>query len=508
MQRFYSYLLLIFFALISHFSEAQKEANIWYFGRKAGITFEKGLPQRLSDGQLSTREGCATISDKDGKLLFYTDGITIWNKNHDVMSNGEDLLGDPSSTQSGVIVPLPNTPNKYYVFAVDVEGGENGLTYSVVDMEGENGLGKVVEKNLSLVKPIAEKLTAVKHHNQKDYWIITHKWESNDFYAYLLTEKGISPVAVISSVGMYMGKKSSYSIGYLKSSPNGKKLASAVYEKYTSEIFDFDNKTGKVSSPITLTEPNNLLNYGIEFSSDNTKLYISTGASGSIFQYDITSNDVNKILASKQNINPSPDEYKVWALQLGPDGRIYVSISNHNYLGVIERPNLAGKACSYKNNGVFLGENVECLLGLPTFMQTYFADRENISIQTGTFVPSSSTNKVTTSKKADENILFLYKEIYVLPAVYPQLESIVKKMKDNPNLKIEISGHTDSWGDVKENLELGQKRAFGIAYFLKQKGISEDRIKVNTYGETKPIANNNTEEGRKQNRRVEIRFEE
>lgn len=509
------YLFILFF--ISSTAYAQKEANTWYFGEKAGITFEKGLPQKLDDGQLSTREGCATISDKNGNLLFYTDGIKVWNKNHDIISDTdkEGLLGNPSSTQSGVIVPAPNASHKYYIFAVDEEGGKNGLSYSVLDMEAGNGLGKITQKNVILISPVAEKLTAVKHQNKTDYWIIAHKWNSNEYYAYILTEKGMKLAPTISAVGMYMGdimvkdeKDAINAIGYLKSSPNGKKLASAVYGKYSSELLDFDNQTGKISAAITLEEPNKLLHYGVEFSSDNSKLYISTGATGSIFQYDISSNNADKILASKQNINPNPSEDNVWALQLGPDGRIYVSIGNHNYLGVIENPNLAGRKSNYKKDGVFLGYRARCLLGLPTFMQTYFEDRENISIKAGVFTSPSKKILNSISKRTGNNILFLYKEIYVSPNTYPQLEAIAQRMQNNTNLKIEISGHTDALGNAKENLELAQKRAFGIAYFLKHKGISEDRIKIISYGETKPIADNETEEGRKQNRRVEIRFEE
>jgi len=66
---------------------SQKEANIWYFGENAGLDFNSGVPVALLDGQLNTREGCATISDKNGNLLFYTDGITVWNRSHKIMQN-------------------------------------------------------------------------------------------------------------------------------------------------------------------------------------------------------------------------------------------------------------------------------------------------------------------------------------------------------------------------------------------------------------------------------------
>lgn len=76
----------------------------------------------LTNGQLNTLEGCATIADTTGSLLFYTDGITVWNRNHVPMPNGSGLLGNPSSTQSGIIVPYPGNTDLYYVFTVHDAG--------------------------------------------------------------------------------------------------------------------------------------------------------------------------------------------------------------------------------------------------------------------------------------------------------------------------------------------------------------------------------------------------
>jgi urease alpha subunit len=112
-------ILSYFFCFLSISSLfAQKEANIWYFGANAGLDFNSGTPVALLDGALDTIEGCATISDTDGNLLFYTDGITVFNKNHTIMLNGMGLNGDTSTTQSALIVPKPNDENTYYIFTV------------------------------------------------------------------------------------------------------------------------------------------------------------------------------------------------------------------------------------------------------------------------------------------------------------------------------------------------------------------------------------------------------
>src|SRR5204862_3072102 len=129
-----------------------------------------------TDGKLNTLEGSASISDSLGKLLFYTDGITVWDKTHKIMSNGIGLWGDMDATQSALIVKQPGR-NIYYIFTVDAQagalGGYGGITYSIVDMKMNGGLGGVSSKNNTLLTPTAEKVSGVVHRNGNDVWIIT-----------------------------------------------------------------------------------------------------------------------------------------------------------------------------------------------------------------------------------------------------------------------------------------------------------------------------------------------
>src|SRR5262245_45104469 len=110
------YLFLILSCWFVQTASAQCEANNWYFGRYLGLGFNSGSAIPLNDGMLNTTEGVATISDAAGNLLFYTDGIKIWNRVHQVMPNGSGLFGNPSSSQSAVIVPKIGDPTRYYVF--------------------------------------------------------------------------------------------------------------------------------------------------------------------------------------------------------------------------------------------------------------------------------------------------------------------------------------------------------------------------------------------------------
>ena len=93
-----------------------REGNIWYFGQYAGLDFNTGTPIAITDGQLNTLEGCASIADNNGDLLFYTDGMTVYDRNHSIMSNGTGLLGNSSSSQSGIIVKKPGSLATYYIF--------------------------------------------------------------------------------------------------------------------------------------------------------------------------------------------------------------------------------------------------------------------------------------------------------------------------------------------------------------------------------------------------------
>lgn len=103
MSKTYITLILLFVAALT--AHAQKEANVWYFGHNAGIDFSSGSPKILTDGQIYTDEGVASVCDTSGKLLFYTDGSNIWNAKHQVMPNGSGLLGNFSSSQSAIIIP-------------------------------------------------------------------------------------------------------------------------------------------------------------------------------------------------------------------------------------------------------------------------------------------------------------------------------------------------------------------------------------------------------------------
>ena len=363
--------ILSIIILFSNVSFAQKEANIWYFGENAGLDFNGGSPVALTDGQLNTVEGCATISDANGNLLFYTDGSTVWDKAHLVMANGSDLNGNWSSTNAALIIPKPLDEDIYYVFTLDERGNSNGLQYSEVDMSLNSGFGDVTSnKNILLETPVTEKITAIKVKDEDAYWVVAHKWRSDEFITYKVTSTGINTTPIISVVGNYMGGFNTNAIGDMKISPDGSKLALAILGQWECMLFDFDNETGVVSNPLTvLSFTTESAFYGVEFSPDSQKLYTSISQKG-IFQFNLNGTP-SEIINSKTQIGTLSVFNKT--LQLAPDGKIYVAQNSSNYLNIISNPNTLGTACNYLSgtNGIFLnGRRSES--GLPPFIQSFF----------------------------------------------------------------------------------------------------------------------------------------
>lgn len=354
-------------------SNAQNQYNNWYFGLNAGITFNGGAPTALTDGALSTLEGCATVSDPvTGNLLFYTDGVTVWNRQHTSMPNGLGLKGHWTSAQSALIVPLPGSDQIFYVFTAGAgfyytQGDpNNGVRYSTVDMTADSGLGDVVEKSVELIPrgDATEMLNATRHCNGIDYWIIAHELETDRFRAYLLTDQGIVDT-VISAIGtVRSGNAGTQSMA--KFSSNGRLLAVATPGDKSLELFDFNNETGSVTNYRAIATDYNY--YAPEFSPDNTKLYTGTLANESdpnyVYQFDLTAGSPNQIRQSRARLHTENGLWDGAQLQIAPDGRIYVSFIDRNFLGVINSPNLKGAAAGYSHNGIDLSGRIT-QYGLP-----------------------------------------------------------------------------------------------------------------------------------------------
>jgi gliding motility-associated-like protein len=381
---------------------AQKEAAVWYFGENAGLDFNSGAPLPLTDGALSTHEGCASIADSTGRLLFYTDGMSVWNREHQLMANGTGLLGSYTATQSALIVPQPGSNSRYYIFTVSAQAdylGEcNCAAYSVVDLSRQNGLGAVTQKNVVLYQGTTEKLAAVHHANGEDIWVVSHGWHSNAFYAYRVSRSGVSE-PVISRTGTVHTQEpfspNDNTAGQMKLSPDGTRLGLVIQNMALAELFRFDNRTGIVTDPLTLSrsvfEEAGFL-YGLEFSPNSEYLYISARRDIDIlYQFSLRAESSRDIIASKEKVGIS-NTSGFFALQLGPDKRIYVVTSAghglyEEYLSVLEKPDEKGTASRFVSDAVFLGGG-KSIFGLPGFIASYFRPPDPLLVMPNVITPN------------------------------------------------------------------------------------------------------------------------
>jgi len=344
---------------------SQQQAAVWYFGNGAGISFSSGSPVPLNDGNMVAEAGCAAISNAQGQLLFYTNGIKVWNRNHHILTNSDSLYGSQHLNQNSVIVPKPLSDDSlYYLFTINNKDSITRFTYSVINMHKQNGNGEIVLLNKVLAKEVLEKIGAVQHCNGRDYWIVTHDY-STTFQSTLLTNDSITDI-VNSKVGFPVKAD----IGYLKISPAGDKLLLPVNNgEVLAQIFDFDDKTGAVFNPVTIyRKEKDTYSFGFEFSPDGNLLYMATGGKKfELWQYDLRVSEESTLNSKAIRIAQGNN----FAMQLAPDNKIYIARENSSFLNVINEPDKIGKACNFQKKALKLSHG-NCYKGLPNFVQSWF----------------------------------------------------------------------------------------------------------------------------------------
>lgn len=488
---------------------SQGQCNNWYFGYKAGITFNTTPPSLITTSNLYNVEGCASISDNSGGILFYTDGVTVYDKTNGLMPNGANLFGHLSSSQSAIIVPKPGTfnalmgrYNNYYIITVDYNAGSSGVgvpgegtrgvCYSEVDMTLNSGKGDVIvaTKNTHLFgTSTTEKITATQHANGCDFWVIGRPVLSTDFYSYQVSSSGINMTPVVSSI-----PSSNYSpplnpgVGYMKVSPNSKQLA--VINGYDPDpttapyecglfVYDFNNATGVLSPKFFSIGSGgsgaggaggaypyafgiNRLGYGVEFSPNSNLIYTTglagnTAVSRTIQQYDLNVATNALFQSSRQTIGttttppPNANNYTACALQLAPDGKVYVALDGNDSISVINNPNVYGLGCNYSDRSVPVGGGARVSkYGLPNFVSSIISpvnkivmhdsciinsvrftllDTSRIIAYNWSFSPlATPTTTLFTSSSFSASVNFPSSGLYIatLYATYPCHEVIIK----------------------------------------------------------------------------------
>ncbi len=413
MKRTISILLLILFSAVYCFG--QKETWNWVFGDGAGLSWKpeklrsfaakgidgtpdavlQNLPSSFSTS-INNLEGVFSISDKEGNLLFYSNGIKIWNGEDKVIYR--TLGGDDSSSQSGIVVPYPGDDKKYICIGLGEYFADN-MGYVIVEANSPTDVTVKKERTefSGHTGPLGESMSAIMHANGEDWWIVAPgKGQPICFNAWLATKAGIqisTPVKTPTTINYK--DKTNGSCGYLKFTPDGKHFVWGTWSEKKLIYGDFDNNTGQFSN---IRYQDNHGAYGVEFSPNQKYLYTAlteasySGADFGVYIWDLeallkgtTSTYLRKI--SKGLIRPQ-------TLQLDVLGRIWLT---DNYKGtrnmfLIDNPDNLNDLKIYKLVN-FLARGSKAKMGLPSFSATFFkifGDKGfcvNFPKEFGTFIP-------------------------------------------------------------------------------------------------------------------------
>lgn len=381
-------LFLITTLLSFRVAYAQKEWSNWYFKGNQLLTFKNGFaeiktdfvnpvppPSDFLNFYYFGQNGISYSDPVTGEMKFIISNRYGFNKNFEMFPSRSVLRSCPPDKLAYHIIPFSGNPSKFYVvqfqdYSADLLQQETGLQvrcpgaiglgYSIVDLTLDGGLGDFAVSNIVLHTGLAGQMTTVRHSNGKDVWVIVHSVSSDKFLSYLFTDAGIQP-PVETSIGPFINAKFNNMQGLLKANHEGTLLAGATgfFEGQTVQIqlFDFDNATGKLSNYRTLPYGDYLNE--LQFSPDDSKLY-GLGYKA-IHQFDFNEANVASTLTKVVSM-PYSISYD---MQLGPDGKIYVtktSSKNKNgdfeeYTGVIQCPNLPKYACNFIIDGMPLVHN-------------------------------------------------------------------------------------------------------------------------------------------------------
>ncbi len=331
------------------------------------LDFYSGNPVISYDSlEMEFRHTHANISDEQGNLLFYTNGVYIADANHDTMFNGSGINPGAYANyvpdgmlipQGALVLKKPGSSHLYYMFHCTVDGYPNiivsyRLYMTIIDMNNMGGIGSVIIKNFSLITDTINpgKITACKHANGRDWWIVCHGENNNKYLKILFTPTGLPQIT-----SQNLGAVRPTGGGQAKFSPDGK------YFGYSSEqggfdLFEFDRCSGVFTNILNDTVYNPIgFNSGLEFSPNSQFVYVCN--SEDIYQYDVTSPNVlstKTVVAVYDGYQNPPGFGTFLALpQLAPDGKIYITTGNSTFnFHTIDEPDLPGLSCAVNQHSV------------------------------------------------------------------------------------------------------------------------------------------------------------
>ncbi len=312
-----------------------------------------------------------SICDDRGRLLYYSNGCFIADSTRHQMKNGGEINpgrvhnsqckgGGYFSRQSDIFLPAPGKPwlyymlhRNYYIAKVAPWYFIEALRYTLIDARGNNGLGEVIAKNVPILEDTTlagERMTAVRHANLRDWWIVHAHYGSSKLSVFLLDTSGITETKGYD--GTVDGNDGG---GWISFSPDGRRLASYTPDG-DIELFDFDRSTGYLSNHLHIEVKWDTFIFGsIAFSPNSRYLYLNTILD--IYQYDLQAEDIGASRIHIGHWDGWRDERKhpvaFLFMERGPDCRIYiVPASSSRYMSVIMHPDRRGKACDLRQHAL------------------------------------------------------------------------------------------------------------------------------------------------------------
>ena len=403
-------------------SAQDKTGYNWIFGANAGMTWNTtqtivnggktltNMPTPLTGSQMYQDRGCFTGSDKDGNLLFYSNGVRVWNRNHQTMQNGTGMAGHTNSVQSGIVLPIHGEEGKYYVFTVPSNiSATNRLVYSVINMSLDGGLGGVEQKNSTLVYPanrqIYHNIALVRMSNGQGFWLIAIGHHStgtsnSQMFVWKIDNATGLDVNLHGTYSMGRNFRGTFGESQLRFSADGTKFAlGSNIARIGLLLGRFDPLTGALTE--IRHQPHNTQNdnqfHGAEFSPSGKLLYMTyaDGYPGRIvihkFDELMAATGAAFNNAAGRRITFNAAEGVGTAMQLAPDGRIWVAtwLTNPTIAVLDDVENYDGATLHYFATGSgVLQTGRNSLAGLPTFPSYLFA---SISIGGDTIICQGDT---------------------------------------------------------------------------------------------------------------------
>lgn len=363
--------ILVLLVGVSNGLWAQNPNNHWQLGN-SDVNFSTNPPTVTSAGNVN-QYGNASITDDNGNLLFYTNGFSVWNKNHQLIQNIYNplyLTSYSTLLQKVVIVPQPNS-SRYYIFNQTPDNYLNGqynyfhiYNYSIVDFTN-NPLGEIIDfsQNNSgwyyrtlqasgVGEPVQGQgfngpLTVSKNSTDTGYWIITQGDATTSvegFNAYKLDSSGLDLAPITSTWTSSLTSINNQNLTF-KFSPNNSKIgilqSNNSYSESKFYTYDFNNATGVFSNKLSYTFTQPFFSaFNFEFSQDSQKVYF---AKWDLIVKDITTlNSAARIITNLPTI-PTPDPAQniaiKWQLQRDKNGEILVTGNSLNTIRKIDNQN-------------------------------------------------------------------------------------------------------------------------------------------------------------------------